>query len=340
MSQNKKQRRVLIPTDLPPSAFSEAGSGLAVSVLHGTTMGTHWNVHALIPTHITKSTLEKTITSTFDLVITQMSHWDPTSELSSFNNAPANSWHNLSPEFFTVLTRALEIAKITHGAFDPTIGKIVDLHGFGPTPPTNILPNITDLKSAKNHSGWQNIRFKPETLQAYQPGQHHLDLSSIAKGYAIDLAAEEINQLGINSFLIEIGGEFRGQGCKNDAQPWWVTIESTTPDSNLPETLAALCNLSIATSGNNIRKRTIENKNLSHLIDPKTSAPPTHELINVTVLSPTCMEADAWATALFISGPQKALKLAKTHNLPALLTTQTNGHLTQTESPKLKELLS
>ncbi|RYD46168.1 MAG: FAD:protein FMN transferase, partial [Verrucomicrobiaceae bacterium] len=132
----------------------------------------------------------------------------------------------------------------------------------------------------------------------------------------VDLAAERLSSIGVEHFLIEIGGELRGRGCKPDGEPWWVSLDR--PSDELPETVVALCELSVATSGDAFRR---------HLIDPRTSSPVDGELVAVSVFAKECMDADAWATALFIAGADEGLKLAEQQKLPALFTLRTeNGH--------------
>lgn len=323
--EQSRERRIIIPNDIPPSAFTAAGSGLTVCILSGTTMGTYWNAHALPPRGISRKQLHDAIVSAFDTVISQMNHWDKSSELSRYNDAPAGSWHEISPEFFRVLERALDISQLTDGAFDVTVGKLVDLHGFGPTSPTDQLLSSAELDSARSTVGWQRIEMDKEKLRVLQPGGVQIDLSSIAKGFAVDLAAEAVLALGVTSFLIEIGGEFRGEGCKADGKPWWVMLEDTTENHEIPETVAALCNLSLATSGDSIRRREVDGHTYTHLIDPQTGSSVRNGLASVTVLAPSCMEADAWATALFILGQEKGPELAEYQNLAVYFLDYKNG---------------
>jgi thiamine biosynthesis lipoprotein len=217
----------------------------------------------------------------------------------------------LSAEFFQVLSRAIEVAKISNGLLDPTLGEIVDLHGYGPS----CSSHPEQVACARERAGWQKLMLDAKG-RAWQPGGLRLDLSSIAKGYAVDLAAERLMSLGVEHFLIEIGGELRGHGCKPDGEPWWVSL--ARPSSDLPETVVALCGLSVATSGDAFRR---------HLIDPRTSLSADGELAAVSAFAKKCMDADAWATALFIAGAEEGLKLAEQHKLPVLFTLRTeSGH--------------
>lgn len=302
---------MLIPRDIPAEALRGASSGLPVCELAGKTMGTFWSARLQLPRGLNLEWAEAALTSSFGLVIRQMSHWDESSELCRFNRAEAGTWQELSPEFFRVLSRAVEIARLSEGLLDPTLGEIVDLHGYGPS----CSSHPERVPAARERAGWRRLKLDAKG-RAYQPGRLRLDLSSIAKGYAVDLAAERLMSLGVEHFLIEIGGELRGQGCKPDGEPWWVSLAG--PSDELPETVAALCGLSVATSGDAFRH---------HLIDPRTSFPADGELVAVSVFAKECMDADAWATALFIAGTERGIELAEQHKLPALFTLSTGtGH--------------
>jgi thiamine biosynthesis lipoprotein len=319
IDESQVSRRVLIPRDLPASALRGAGSGLSVCELAGKTMGTFWSARLQLPRGLNLEWAEAALTSSFGLVIRQMSHWDETSELCRFNRATGGMWHELSPEFFHVLSHAVDVARVSNGLLDPTLGEIVDLHGFGPSGSSH----PEQVSAARERMGWQKLKLDPKG-RAWQPGGLRLDLSSIAKGYAVDLAAERLSALGVEHFLIEIGGELRGHGCKPDGEPWWVSL--ARPSNELPETVAALCGLSIATSGDAFRR---------HLIDPRTALSADGGLTSVSVFAKECIDADAWATALFIAGPDEGMMLAEHLGLPALFTLRAGSGYSERWTPAL-----
>ncbi|MGJ8655214.1 MAG: FAD:protein FMN transferase [Akkermansiaceae bacterium] len=307
-------RTILIPLTITPDSLLGAGSGLSISTLHGETMGTYWKLTYQKPTHTSDQTVRTTIEKTFSNIIDQMSHWDPTSELSTFNNLPAEEPLKISPDFYLTLTTALQISTLTHGAYDPTIGHIVNQLGFGPN-------NHQDKQSSPHSkpSTWQDITLHPTTHSISHAGNCHLDLSSIAKGTAVDKAALALESLAINNYLLEVGGELRGSGCKPDGQPWWTTLDPTCNQKKDTQTLVALSGISIATSGPAIQTKNQHGKTIHHLIDPHTATSSQSDLTAVTVIAPTCLLADAWATALFILGKEKAHHLATSQNLTASL---------------------
>jgi thiamine biosynthesis lipoprotein len=248
-------------------------------------------------------------------VIDAMSPWEPQSAISRFNRAPAGTWCALPDAFFTVLRAALDMAEETAGAYDPAIGRLVDLWGFGPGA-TSGPPDDAALDAARREGGFARLELDHAGKRLRQPGGLSLDLNSIAKGYAVDRLAHALERLGLESHLVEIGGEFRGKGMKPDGHPWWVMLENP-PDAPraLPEFLIALHGLSVATSGNYRRTRFHEGKTVSHIIDPLSGRPLMTPIISVSVLAADCMTADAWATAVMAVGIEEGLRLAERHGL-------------------------
>ncbi len=283
-------------------------------------MGTYWAAKWLAPADRPPEFWRAIIEGAFGEVIRQMSAWSDTSDLTRFNRAPAGSWQELPREFFTVLQRALEIARDSEGAYDPTVGEFVDLLGFGPSGAGGEI-DPARLDAARGRLGWSRLMLDPENRRAFQPGGLSLDLSSIAKGFAVDLASERLIAAGVDNFLVEVGGEVRGRGCKPDGQPWWCWIERPPlpPGQRpLPETVVALCDCALATSGDYRRQREYRGRRHTHLVDPRTGANEAGTLSSVSVLGPTCMDADGYATALFVLGIEAGMAWAEKRGLAAL----------------------
>ena len=295
--------RLLIPNGLDPAALRASRIDADVRKLSGATMGTGWSLAFAAPPSVPTSTVNTALEDVFALVIRQMSGWQPGSDLSRYN-ASAPGWCEIPPEFAFVLDRALQIAELTGGAYDPALGAEVDAAGFGPG----------TLDTPRAGPGWRGVERDAKGRRVLQPGGVTLDLSSIAKGYAVDLCAERLRALGVASFLMEIGGEFVGQGVKPDAQPWWVQLDlSDMPSApgEPPQTDVALVNLAVATSGDFVRRR----DGTSHLFDGRTRRPIAGALSGVAVMHASAMEADAWATALFVLGPEDGLRMAEAQGL-------------------------
>ncbi|MFC7298163.1 FAD:protein FMN transferase [Herminiimonas aquatilis] len=321
-------RRTLVPViNIPPLPPALGG---VVHTLQGETMGTTWSVKLVADAARRLSTLHELIQAQLDHVVAQMSTWEPDSDLSRFNQSLAGTWHLLPDEFFSVLEYALAVAQASDGAYDPTAGALVNAWGFGPTQRYNeagfVAPTPAALDFARAQCGWQRIQLDKTRRRVLQPGNAYIDLSAIAKGFGVDQVARVLLQRGIDSYLVEVGGELRGAGVKPDGQPWWVALEHPLPSSltsavtknaNM-ETIAALYNLSVATSGDYRRYFEKNDLRFSHTIDPRSGEPIRHGLASVTVLDRDCMAADAWSTALGVMGAEQGLKYADQHDLAAL----------------------
>ena len=327
-------RRVLVPPVAGP--FTRPAPG-PIRTLSGDTMGTSWSVKLAGRPDLPLAMIEAAIRSALDGVIAEMSGWNPGSDLVRFNHAPAGTWHELPDGFRTVIDTALRIAELSDGAFDPTLGALLDCWGFGPSRPRSDRPNQVTLAALRVDSGWRRLRFDGPRL--LQPGGLRLDLSGIAKGYAVDLVASALRDLGLTSFLVEIGGELRGEGIKPDLSPWWVTLEHPPGAAvHLGETLVALHGLSVATSGDYRRIRDIGGRSVSHTMDPATGSPVANGIASVSVVARSCMEADAWATALAVLGPEKAVPVARQHDIAAHIVVRTDGAFAEICTPALDRL--
>lgn len=315
-------RRTLVPSfDTPPQA---PALGSVEHALHGNTMGTTWSVKLVADTERALLPLQQAIQRELDLVVAQMSTWEPSSDLSRFNAAPAGSWHVLPAEFFAVLSCALQVARDSGGAYDPTAGALVNAWGFGPTlrfnEPTFVPPTTAQLQNARARCGWQRIAIDSVSHRVFQPGDATIDLSAIAKGFGVDQVARRLLAMGIDNFLVEVGGELRGEGTRPDGQPWWVALEqpASASLSEVAETVAALYNWSIATSGDYRRYFEKNGVRYSHTIDPRNGQPIDNGLASVTVLHRDCMLADAWSTALGVMGAEEGIAHADRLGLCAL----------------------
>lgn len=270
-------------------------------------MGTGWSLRAVAPPPEAPARVEAVLAR----VVAQMSQWEPESDLSRFNRAPPGTWRVLPPEFAEVVAAALEISAASGGAFDPCLGRLTELWGFGSAGPVDRIPADEDSGDAE-----RRIDHDPGTRRIRRGAGALLDLSGIAKGYCVDLAAEALLAAGVRHFLLEVGGELRGEGIRPDGQPWWVDVEMP-PTSALPPWRIALHDLSVATSGNYRRGFTVDGQRYSHSFDPRTGRPIVSNVASVTVLHRRCMMADGWATALTVMGPEPAIALADAQGLAA-----------------------
>jgi thiamine biosynthesis lipoprotein len=283
--------------------------------LAGETMGTRWSLSAVLPNEISPEQVAEALDSAFVLVIGQMSQWDRASDLSRFNRAAAGTRFVLSPQFALVLDCALGVARASGGAFDPTLGAASDLWGFGAEPSPTRMPDAAAADATRIYD-WRDVAFTPATRELIQPGGMRLDLSGIAKGFAVDLAVERLGQLGIGHALVEIGGELRGVGVRADGLPWWVDLE-VPPGSLAPHARVGLTGWAVATSGSYRRRREADARSWQHTLDPRTGAPIDNGLLAATVLHPGCMQADALASALMVLGAERGIAFADANGIPA-----------------------
>ncbi|HEX5005993.1 MAG TPA: FAD:protein FMN transferase [Hyphomonadaceae bacterium] len=309
--------RLLIPVGLKPSSVRSSRIDAPIRGLSGATMGTGWSLAFAAPERIANADVVAALEETFARVIREMSGWENESELCRFNRGEVG-WRKLPPDFHHVLSRAMEIAELTGGAYDPCLGARVQELGFGPSA---VHPGFRRGERNKMQ-GWRDVRLDPDTRRAFQPGGVTLDLSSIAKGHAVDLCAARLKALGIASFLMEIGGEFAGEGVKPDGKPWWVELQlSDIPlaPGEPPHTDVALVNLALATSGDFVRRR----EDVSHLLDGRTGEPLNGALSGVSVMHASAMEADGWATAVFALGPEAGMMMADAQKLAVVFAQRT-----------------
>lgn len=321
---------VLLPLSVSPTRLVRpADDGLRR--LAGRSMGTHWSLN--IAGKIDPAAVTALVQAELDAVVAEMSQWEPASELSRFNSAEANCWRRLSPGFVEVLSQGLYIAQRTQGAFDPTLGAVVDLWGFGPVTPTCLPPPADKLAEARAASGWKKLALDTSSRLARQPGGLKLDLSGIAKGHAADRAARRLEDEGHVSFLMEVGGELVARGLKPDGQPWWVDLEQP-PQADLPPIRIGLVHMAVATSGNYRRYHDLG----AHTLDPRTAAPLRDAPASVTVLHETCMSADALATALTVLGVEAGLAFAEEEQLAAIFMHQHDGAWRQALSSRARAM--
>jgi thiamine biosynthesis lipoprotein len=306
-------RRVLIPLDLPPVVPVAPPRDEVVHTLHGETMGTTWSVKFVAPSGYWPAPLLAAVERVLAGVIAQMSTWVVDSDISRFNAAPAETWLELPADLYEVLQYALTVSEETGGAFDATIGEFVDLWGFGPPGRRGDCPDATSIAAARQGRG----RFRLASgRRAFQPGDIRLDLSGIAKGFAVDRVSADLSRFGVAAHLVEIGGELRGAGVKPDNSPWWVALDEPGEAAN-PGVVVALHGLAIATSGDTVRYFESGGRRYSHTIDPRTGYPIPDRIAAVTVLHQKCMCADALATALMVLGPDAGFDHAARHGIAA-----------------------
>ena len=286
-------------------------------------MGTRWRVGVAGAPRLELAPLHACIQAELDRVVAQMSHWEPGSDISRHARADAGSWHDLPRPFLDVLHCAMEIAQSSGGAFDPTVGPLVEAWGFGPASaghPPGRPPGAAVLASARARTGWQRIVLRDDPPALLQPGGIALDLSGIAKGHGVDAVVAALRRHGIAAALVDVGGELAGFGRKPDGTPWKVLVEAVPDDGECDDAVPcvlALDGVAVATSGVHWHSFEHDGRRYSHTLDPRTGAPVEHAPLAVTVVATDAMHADGWATALTVMGCDAGFDFAEANGLAA-----------------------
>ena len=282
------------------------------AALSGQTMGTTYSIR-LAASPLDRGELRRLqgdVDAALAEVNRQMSPYLPDSEIARFNRAGANEPVAISPDFQFVVRRALEIAEATDGAFDPAVGALVNLWGFGPDGLRRAAPAPNQIAAARATTGWRHLRLAPDGRLEKDIADLKLDLGAIAKGFGVDRVAALLRVRGIENFLVEIGGETLGGGRNAQGEPWRVGVLKPDGSADLQGVARLTDGRAIATSGDYRNFYRDENGELrAHIVDPRTAAPVGHAVASVSVLAGDCLTADALATALFVLGPDEGLPL-------------------------------
>jgi thiamine biosynthesis lipoprotein len=304
-------------------------------------MGTYYQVSYVLSSEQSKNKqllveqLKVEIDQKLELVNDQMSTYRPNSELSRFNQSESSLV--VSDATIKVVSKALEVYQQSGGAFDVTVGPLVNLWGFGPDKKPNKAPDAELINTMKEKIGSQYLSIEGNKLVKSR-ADLYVDLSSIAKGYGVDFIAEFLTQKGIDNYLIDIGGELSAHGTKLNQKPWTIAIERPELGQNV-QRLLHIGDNSIATSGDYRNYFEFDGIRYSHTIDPNTGRPINHKLVSVTVVDKSSMVADALATAITVLGPENGLKLAITLKQPVFLITKQDDDFVESFTPEFEPFL-
>ena len=290
---------------------------VSYQTLDGKVFGTYYSVK--IATESLNPNVQQDIVRTLEQINNRMSVFEPYSEISQINRSPANIPLHLSRQMALIMQTSAKINRISKGAFDPTVGKLVELWGFGTqnNPP---IPTPKKIAETLSYSGFDKLEFNPDYSELKKKDSRtFLNLSAIAKGYAVDKIAELLDLYGYKNYLVDIGGEMRVSGQRDDKSNGW-NIGVATPKKHSKDNLFAmsLSNIAVATSGDYQNFTYYEGKKIAHAISPQTGYPVSDQLASVTVLDKSCMQADAYATGLLVLGFSKGLQLAEENHIPAI----------------------
>jgi thiamine biosynthesis lipoprotein len=282
--------------------------------LNGATMGTRYSALFFAAPGLDEVAIAASLFAAVDQVDRQMSTWKADSDLSRLNATPEQQWLDIPQELLSVLTMALRIGRQSNGAFDIGVGDLVNAWGFGPgrQVPRN-LPAQRRRQSAAELLEIDLLHSRVRKRAAIT-----LDLSGIAKGFAVDQLARCLDGWGINRYLVGIDGEMRACGLKAAGQPWTIAVEKPLRGVREVMGVMELSDVAIATSGDYRHWVEIADKRYAHTMHPALGAPACNQLAAVTVLASSCMLADAWATALLVLGEVAGPELAQARGMDAL----------------------
>lgn len=287
--------------------------------LTGSALGTTFRVAIVEPAAtLDKASLEADVVATLSQIDRLASTWRSDSELSAFNQQQSSDWLPVSPEFCAALAATLEISQLTNGAFDVTVGPLVNLWGFGPDGAVSEPPSDADIAAALQNVGFAKLHTDCERGAVRKElGALYVDLSGWAKGRAVDAVSTMLDTKGIDNYLVEVGGELRVRGHNGEQRKWAVGIEAPSTSQRVPQAVIRVSDTSVATSGDYRNYFEYGGTSYSHTIDPRTGRPVTHELAAVTVVHPENAFADAMATALLVMGPTAGPALAENLGIAA-----------------------
>ncbi len=298
--------------------FTRPGPGSQATLqLTGATMGTTYQLQFVeLPTSISMLQLQQQISTLLHMLDREIfSTYAVDSELSRFNRAPVNVPFAVSVQMLEVAVLARQISELTGGAFDITVGPLVNLWGFGPTASAvpAVLPTDASIAEARTRVGYQYLLIDASASTFTKTADIYVDMSAIAKGYAVDEVAALFDQLGIQDYFLEIGGELKIKGYKPGQQSWVPAIER--PQDTAPEVYAVLYSkgeeLALAGSGDYRNYFNADGQRYSHEIDPQTGRPVTHNLAAVYVIDSSSARSDALATAFMVLGYEAGRILAE-----------------------------
>jgi thiamine biosynthesis lipoprotein len=292
-------------------------------------MGTRWSVRADAAPDMDAAALHRSLADAVERVDRQMSPWRPDSDLCRLNRAAPGDWVSLPPDMLEVLERSVQIGRLSAGAFDPAVGALVDAWGFGAArsaPDPLAIRQAAQMGEGPAHA-WLELDRSAGRARKHRAMQ--LDLCGIAKGYAVDCLAHVACAHGVEHALLALDGELRACGTQANGAPWAVALESPQHGLRTTHGVIEMSDLAVATSGDYRHWFRVGHDRLAHTIDGRRAAPVHNDVASVTVLAADCMSADAWATALLVSGPDEGLLLAQRLGLDVLFILRRSGRLVE-----------
>ena len=311
----------------------------SVIQVRGRAMGTSLSVIAVDPSgQVDEQQIQGLIQTALTAADQHLSNWQADSELSRLNSLAAGDSLTVSDDLFRVLTASEEIHAATQGRFDVAMGDLINLWGFGTTGPRSDRPSAYAVDSLREATNMTAAFTLGQNRQVHKgEGQGMLFIPSIGKGAGVDTIAAGLRDLGLENFMVEIGGDLVTAGLNPDGEEWQIGIErpvaNTAPGSGVDQILG-ISGMAMATPGDYRSFFEVDGQRYSrHIIDPATGAPITHTTASVTVFAEDAMQADAWSTALLVMGHEEGLEFANSRDLAALFIERTGKHRYDVHTP-------
>jgi thiamine biosynthesis lipoprotein len=319
---NRGRRQVLMGAGSVALIVALPGTaqGAGTRVMGGPAFGSYWRV--TLPQGTDAGRLKPAIEEVIHAVDALMSPYRKGSEISRFNNSRDVGWVPVSVATRRVMDAGLRVARLTGGAFDPTVGPAVGRLGFGPITGA-MVGNYTAIAT------------NGDAVRKYRPGLT-FDPCGIAKGYALDRIARRLDALGESAYLVELGGEVFARGRHPFGRPWMVGVERPAVGAVSFQRIVRLDGAALATSGDVVNSYKVSGRRLSHIIDPASGAPVDHAIASVSVIAPKAMTADALATGLMAMGPDRGMDLARSQGLGALFILRGDSGFKEIATPAFK----
>lgn len=308
--------------------------------LSGPTMGTTYNIKYISAEGIpSPQALQQEVDRLLEEVNDQMSTYRKDSELSRFNQLQSSESFEVSPQTVTVVKEAIRLNGLTQGALDVTVGPLVNLWGFGPEARPEVVPSDEELAARKAMTGIEHLSVEGNTLRKDIPNLY-VDLSTIAKGWGVDVVADYIQSQGIENYMVEVGGEMRLKGLNREGVKWRIAIEKPSIDERAIQEIIEPGDMAVATSGDYRIYFERDGVRYSHIINPQTGKPIRHKVVSVTVLDKSSMTADGLATGLMVLGEELGMQVANENNIPAFMIVKTQDGFKELASEAYKPFMN
>ncbi|MEZ8101575.1 FAD:protein FMN transferase [Vibrio bivalvicida] len=308
--------------------------------LSGPTMGTTYNIKYISAEGLpSPELLQQEVDRLLEEVNDQMSTYRKDSELSRFNQLQSSESFAVSPQTVTVVKEAIRLNGLTHGALDVTVGPLVNLWGFGPEARPEVVPTDEELAARKAMTGIEHLSVEGNTLKKDIPNLY-VDLSTIAKGWGVDVVADYIQSQGVENFMVEVGGEMRLKGLNREGVKWRIAIEKPSTDERAIQEIIEPGDMAVATSGDYRIYFERDGVRYSHIINSQTGKPIRHKVVSVTVLDKSSMTADGLATGLMVLGEELGMQVANDNNIPAFMIVKTQDGFKELASEAYKPFMN